>query len=189
MPEPVATHRAFSGRFLAVDVESWEGIGTVRGRARIHDAAAVLPITPAGDVVLVRQLRPPVRQVLTEIPAGLLDVDGEDALSCASRELFEETGYRHDVIEFLGGYYASAGSATSTSTCSGRARRRSPKGSRRRGSRSADATVRADGCGCARGEGSRREDGARAAARGRTAVAAMTAPMAGYPSARTRGAR
>ena len=78
---------------------------------RAHDAAAVLPITPAGDVLLVRQLRPPVRQVLTEIPAGVLDVDGEDALSCASRELFEETGYRHDVIEFLGGYYASAGSS------------------------------------------------------------------------------
>ena len=110
MPEPVATDRAFSGRFLAIDVESWEGIGTYEV-VRAHDAAAVLPITPAGDVVLVRQLRPPVRQVLTEIPAGLLDVDGEDALSCASRELFEETGYRHDVIEFLGGYYASAGSS------------------------------------------------------------------------------
>ena len=110
MPEPVATDRAFSGRFLAVDVESWEGIGDFEV-VRARDAAAVLPITPAGDVLLVRQLRPPVRQVLTEIPAGVLDVDGEDALSCASRELFEETGYRHDVIEFLGGYYASAGSS------------------------------------------------------------------------------
>ena len=39
----------------------------------------------------------------------MLDVDGEDALTCAARELFEETGYRHDAIEFLGGYYASAG--------------------------------------------------------------------------------
>ena len=110
MPEPVATDRAFSGRFLAVDVESWEGIGDYEV-VRAHDAAAVLPITPAGDVLLVRQLRPSIRQVLTEIPAGLLDVDGEDALSCASRELFEETGYRYDVIEFLGGYYASAGSS------------------------------------------------------------------------------
>jgi 8-oxo-dGTP pyrophosphatase MutT (NUDIX family) len=106
VPEPVATDRAFSGRFLAVDVESWEGIGDYEV-VRAHDAAAVLPITPAGDVLLVRQLRPPVRQVLTEIPAGLLDVDGEDALSCASRELFEETGYRHTHIEFLGGCYPS----------------------------------------------------------------------------------
>jgi 8-oxo-dGTP pyrophosphatase MutT (NUDIX family) len=110
MFEPRATRRVFSGRFLAVDVETWEGIGDYEV-LRLHGAAAVLPITPAGDVLLVRQLRPPVRQVLTEIPAGLLDVDGEDALSCASRELFEETGYGHDVIEFLGGYYASAGSS------------------------------------------------------------------------------
>jgi len=108
VPEPLATDRAFSGRFLSIDVESWAGVGDYEV-VRAHDAAAVLPITPAGDVLLVRQLRPPVRQVLTEIPAGLLDGDGEDALSCASRELFEETGYRHDVIEFLGGYYASAG--------------------------------------------------------------------------------
>jgi len=72
-------------------------------------AAAVLPITPAGEVVLVRQFRPAVRQVITEIPAGLLDVEGEDALTCATRELFEETGYRHTVVEFLAGYYASVG--------------------------------------------------------------------------------
>lgn len=68
-----------------------------------------MPITPDDHVILVRQFRPAVRQALTEIPAGLLDVDGEDALTCASRELFEETGYRHRTIEFLGGYYASAG--------------------------------------------------------------------------------
>ncbi|MEP6972931.1 MAG: NUDIX hydrolase, partial [Actinomycetota bacterium] len=72
-------------------------------------AAAVLPLTPSGEVLLVKQFRPAVRQELTEIPAGLLDVEGEDALTCAARELFEETGYRHETIEFLGGYYSSAG--------------------------------------------------------------------------------
>jgi len=69
----------------------------------------VLPVTPSGEVLLVRQFRPPARQVLTEIPAGLLDVAGEDPLSCAARELFEETGFRHEAIEFLGGCYPSAG--------------------------------------------------------------------------------
>ncbi len=72
-------------------------------------AAGVLPVTPEGDVLLVRQFRPAVGQVLTEIPAGLLDHPGEDALACAARELVEETGYRHETIEFLGGYYSSAG--------------------------------------------------------------------------------
>ena len=66
-------------------------------------AAAVLPLTARRPgAVLVKQFRPAVRQVLTEIPAGLLDVEGEDALTCAARELFEETGYRHTAIEFLG---------------------------------------------------------------------------------------
>jgi len=85
----------------------------------VHDAARAVreaglglkaaTITPEGAVVLVKQFRPAVRRVLTEIPAGLLDVDGEDALTCASRELFEETGYRHEAIEFLGAFYSSAG--------------------------------------------------------------------------------
>jgi ADP-ribose pyrophosphatase len=57
----------------------------------------------------VRQFRPAIRDQLSEIPAGILDVEGEDALTCAARELFEETGHRHDAIEFLGGYYSSAG--------------------------------------------------------------------------------
>jgi len=66
-------------------------------------------VTPHGDVVLVRQFRPALGQVLVEIPAGLLDVHGEDALTCAGRELFEETGYRHTSLEFVGGIYTSAG--------------------------------------------------------------------------------
>jgi ADP-ribose pyrophosphatase len=108
MPEPRSVTTAFDGAFFRVDIEDWEGIGPWDV---VHHpgAAAVLPITPEGDVVLVRQFRPPVRQVLTEIPAGLMDVDGEDALTCAARELQEETGYRHTAIEFLGGYFAGAG--------------------------------------------------------------------------------
>lgn len=106
--EPRGTEPAFRGRFLSVDVEDWPG--QLPHEVLHHlGAAAVLPITPSGEVILVRQFRPAVRQVTTEIPAGLLDVDGEDALTCATRELREETGYRLTVIEFLAGYYSSAG--------------------------------------------------------------------------------
>jgi ADP-ribose pyrophosphatase len=106
--EPGATESAFRGRFLSVDIEAWPG---QEPHEVVHklSAAAVLPITPEGDVVLVRQFRPAIRQVITEIPAGLLDVDGEDALTCVTRELFEETGFRLTAIEFLAGYYASPG--------------------------------------------------------------------------------
>jgi ADP-ribose pyrophosphatase len=107
-PEPRSTHPAFRGSFVAVDVEDWGPIGT-HEVVRRPGAAGVLPITPDGDVLLVRQFRPAVRTTLTEIPAGILDVEGEDPLTCASRELLEETGYRPATIEFLGGYYSSAG--------------------------------------------------------------------------------
>jgi ADP-ribose pyrophosphatase len=107
-PEPRAARTAFEGIAFRVDVEDWPQTGPW-DVAHHKGAAAVLPLTPGDEVILVRQFRPPVRQVLTEIPAGLLDVEGEDALTCAGRELFEETGYRHDAIEFLGGYFASPG--------------------------------------------------------------------------------
>jgi ADP-ribose pyrophosphatase len=94
---------------VTVARERWAGVDHDYEVVRNPGAAAVLPVTRDGDVVLVRQFRPPVRREIVEIPAGLLDVDGEDALSCAARELFEETGYRHAAIEFLGGIYPSPG--------------------------------------------------------------------------------
>ena len=76
---------------------------------RKYPASAIVPLTPNGDVVLIRQFRIPVRQELLEVPAGLLDVPGEDALTCAERELYEETGYRSHDTSFLGGLYLSPG--------------------------------------------------------------------------------
>ena len=105
---PTASRTAYRGSFLSVEVETWPGHAELE-IVRHRGAAAVLPILPSGEVLLVRQLRPAIRDVLTEIPAGILDVEGEDALTCAARELFEETGHRHETIEFLGGYFSSAG--------------------------------------------------------------------------------
>ena len=106
--EPASSRDAWVGRYLTVAVETWPGLGDYELVRKQH-AAAVVPITPTDDVLLVRQFRPPVRDSLLEIPAGLLDVEGEDALSCASRELLEETGFRASSIEFLGGCYLSPG--------------------------------------------------------------------------------
>ena len=107
--EPRSTREGFAGRLIRVEVESWDGHDFEV--VRHPGAAAILPLTPEGDVLLVRQFRPAIRRTLMEIPAGILDMDGEDALGCAARELFEETGYRHRSLEFLGGIYTSAGFA------------------------------------------------------------------------------
>jgi len=60
-------------------------------------------------VVPVRQFRPRSGAGSWRSRPGLLDVRDEDALTCAARELFEETGYRHVSIEFLGGVYTTSG--------------------------------------------------------------------------------
>jgi ADP-ribose pyrophosphatase len=107
--EPRSSREGFAGRLIRVEVESWDGHDFEV--VRHPGAAAILPVTPDGDVLLVRQFRPAIRGPLVEIPAGVLDMDGEDPLGCAARELFEETGYRHRSLEFLGGIYTSAGFA------------------------------------------------------------------------------
>lgn len=62
----------------------------------VHPGAVmVIPMldTPEGlRLVMERQFRYPVGQVMTEFPAGKLD-PGEDPWCCAQRELLEETGY------------------------------------------------------------------------------------------------
>jgi len=62
----------------------------------VHPGAVmVIPMldTPDGlRLVMERQFRYPVGQVMTEFPAGKLD-PGEDPWLCAQRELMEETGY------------------------------------------------------------------------------------------------
>ena len=74
-------------------------------------ACAVVALTPDGEVLLVRQFRQAVRQPLLEIPAGILDVQGEDGPACAARELMEETGYRVARIEPLATIHTSPGFA------------------------------------------------------------------------------
>lgn len=66
-----------------------------------NSAAAVLPITKEGKIILVKQYRYPIRQVSIEIPAGKKDFLEEKGLDCAKRELEEETGYKSLDFSFL----------------------------------------------------------------------------------------
>ena len=67
-----------------------------------HDgAAAVVPVTDDGKILMVRQYRNALDRETLEIPAGKLDAPGEPKIECAYRELEEETGYRCDNLEYL----------------------------------------------------------------------------------------
>ena len=68
----------------------------------------ILPVDKAGMCTMVRQFRYPFSRQLLEIPAGKLE-KGEEALSCAVRELSEETGYEADELVFLGKCLTSPG--------------------------------------------------------------------------------
>ena len=65
---------------------------STREVVRHKGACAILPITPEGKIILVRQYRYAPDEVLLEIPAGKIDSKEENPLHCAARELEEEAG-------------------------------------------------------------------------------------------------
>jgi ADP-ribose pyrophosphatase len=95
----------------------------VRERVRIHsgaeidyayaeapDAVFVVPLTPDGQIVLIRQYRQPVRDWVWEVPAGA--VGDERPLAAARRELAEEVGGRCTGMQALGWHYAASAAMT-----------------------------------------------------------------------------
>jgi ADP-ribose pyrophosphatase len=78
-------------------------------------AVAIIPVMD-GEVLMVRQYRTPVGEVLLELPAGTLDRreggSTEDPDVAAPRELGEETGYRAGTWKRLGSFYTAPGFAT-----------------------------------------------------------------------------
>jgi 8-oxo-dGDP phosphatase len=115
-PEPkfevVASEATHTGLMTTLRVDTLRGPdGTTFKReiAERPDAVAMVPVTSAGEVVLVRQYRHAVARFELEIPAGLLDVDGESEEVAARRELVEETGLAAGTLRFLLRFVNSAG--------------------------------------------------------------------------------
>lgn len=85
----------FKGRLLHAfrdTVRLPDGSEATREYIAHPGAVMMIPLLDDGRLVLERQFRYPLKQVMIEFPAGKLD-HGEDPLACARRELLEETGY------------------------------------------------------------------------------------------------
>jgi len=91
----------FSGRFLGMKQrDRWE----YAYRTNASGVVVLVPVTDAGEIVLVEQYRIPVQSRVMELPAGLVGDTGdadEDFKIAAHRELLEETGFRATELKEL----------------------------------------------------------------------------------------
>ncbi|WP_375476141.1 NUDIX domain-containing protein [uncultured Jatrophihabitans sp.] len=110
--EVLASQTRFRGRVIEVrvdDVRMSDGSVAERELVAHPGAVAIVALDDNGAIVLVNQYRPAVRARLDELPAGLLDVDGEPALAAAKRELAEEAKLAADQWHVLVDLFSSPG--------------------------------------------------------------------------------
>ncbi|AEY88496.1 ADP-ribose pyrophosphatase [Streptomyces hygroscopicus subsp. jinggangensis 5008] len=107
-----ATDTPFVGNKTSVrtdDVVMPDG-SVARRDYQVHPGSvAVLALDEEDRVLLINQYRHPVRHKLWEIPAGLLDVPGENPLHAAQRELYEEAHVKAEDWRVLTDVYTTPG--------------------------------------------------------------------------------
>ena len=75
-------------------------------------AVAILALDDDDRAILIRQYRHPIARRDWEIPAGLLDIDGEDPLAAAQREFAEEVDLRASEWSLLSDIFTSPGGSS-----------------------------------------------------------------------------
>ena len=105
----------YNGRKVRLEIHHMEDEDTAARTQReivVHGGAVVvLALTPDENVLLIRNRRYAVGQVLLELPAGTLEKN-EDPINCAGRELLEETGYLAGRLKSIGNFFTSPGILT-----------------------------------------------------------------------------
>ena len=106
-----ATEIAFDGKVWDVrrDTFGYNGSGIVREYLDHPGAVAILALDEQNQVLVIKQYRHPVRMRDWELPAGLLDEDGEHPLVGAQRELAEEADLTATDWSVLGEFSTSPG--------------------------------------------------------------------------------
>lgn len=103
------------GRFITFRIDTIEDAGGKRHTREVVEhpgAVCVVPVV-GEEVLLVRQFRTPVGQVVLELPAGTLDRLADDSTedpdAAAARELQEETGHSAERWRYLGRFWTAPG--------------------------------------------------------------------------------
>ncbi|WP_318508505.1 NUDIX hydrolase [Bacillus sp. T3] len=109
----IKTEHIFTGRIISLqvdDVKLPDGKTAKRELIKHPGAVAVIAVTNENKIIMVEQFRKALERNLVEIPAGKLE-KGEEPLTCAARELEEETGYVCESLELVNSFYTSPGFA------------------------------------------------------------------------------
>jgi len=110
--EVIASEPIYQGRIISLrkDTVAMPG-GGESDREVVHHpgAVGVVAIDDEDRVVMLRQYRHPVGEHMWEVPAGLLDVDGEPPVDAARRELAEEVQLSAERWSLLTTHHPSPG--------------------------------------------------------------------------------
>lgn len=109
----INTKTIYEGKIINVyvkDVRLPNGKESKREVVDHPGAVAIIAKTDDDKYLFVRQFRKPLEKTIVEIPAGKLEKN-EDPKETAKRELYEETGYLADTLEYIISFYTSPGFA------------------------------------------------------------------------------
>lgn len=106
---PVHSDRVFDGGIVRLRISDYRRPSGVTVRREVLDHHGAVVMVPIEDdrILMVRQPREAVHEVMLELPAGKLDFAGEDPLEAAKRELAEEVGREAGTWNHLGGFYTA----------------------------------------------------------------------------------
>jgi len=107
----ISSNKVFSGKIIKVyfdDIILPNNKKATREKVWHPGAVGIVPINENNEIILIRQYRYPVEEILIEIPAGKLDKN-EPPEQCALRELREEVGATGGTLIHLASFFTTPG--------------------------------------------------------------------------------